>query len=59
MAVGLLGIPDPGIWLAYLLCLAATALCVIHGFVRGRKAGVEPPPSGAARAAHQKGVKEE
>jgi len=41
MAVGLLGIPDPGIWLAYLLCLAATALCVIHAFVRGRKAGKE------------------
>jgi hypothetical protein len=43
MARSVLGIPDPGIWLAYLLCLAATALCVIHGFVRGRKADVEPP----------------
>lgn len=58
MAVGLLGIPDPGIWLAYLLCLAATALCVIHAFVR-RKDGVESPPSGAARAAHQKKIAEE
>jgi hypothetical protein len=37
MTVGVLGIPDPGIWLAYLLCLAATALCVVHAFVRGRK----------------------
>jgi hypothetical protein len=43
MACGVLGIPDPGIWLAYLLCLAATALCVIYGLVRGRKADVEPP----------------
>ena len=43
MVGSVLGIPDPGIWLAYLLCLAATALCVIHGFVRGRKDDVEPP----------------
>ncbi len=41
MAVGVLGIPDPGIWLAYLLCLAATALCVIHAFLRGRKSHKE------------------
>jgi hypothetical protein len=59
MARGVLGIPDPGIWLAYLLCLAATALCVIHAFVRGRKSDVEPPPFDAAWAAHEKEVEAE
>jgi hypothetical protein len=59
MAVGVLGIPDPGIWLAYLLCLAATALCVVYAFARGRKADAEPTPSDAAWAAHEKEVDEE
>jgi hypothetical protein len=27
----MLGIPDPAIWLALLLCLASTVLCVIYG----------------------------
>lgn len=31
-----LGIPDPWIWMAYLLCLGATALCVVHAFLKGR-----------------------
>ena len=54
MSDSFLGIPDPGIWLAYLLCLAATALCVIYALARSRKADAEPPPSGAARAAREK-----
>lgn len=36
MAIGVIGLPDPGIWLAYLLSLAATALCVIYALARGR-----------------------
>ena len=59
MAVGLLGIPDPGIWLAYLLCLAATALCVVFAFACGRKDDAEPTPTDAAWAAHEKEVEEE
>ena len=59
MAIGVIGLPDPGIWLAYLLSLAATALCVIHALVRGRKADSEPTPVDAAWVAHEKEVEEE
>jgi hypothetical protein len=37
MFADVIGIPDPWIWMAYLLCLAATALCVIYAAIRGRK----------------------
>jgi hypothetical protein len=37
MVASVIGIPDPWIWMAYLLCLAATALCVVYAAVRGRK----------------------
>ncbi len=37
MATAVLGIPDPWIWMAYLLCLASTALCVVHAVRRGRR----------------------
>ena len=29
--MGFLGIPDPWIWMAYIMCFASTALCVIYG----------------------------
>lgn len=25
------GLPDPSIWLAYLLCIGSTVLCVVYG----------------------------
>jgi hypothetical protein len=36
MSTGVIGLPDPGIWLAYLLSLGSTVLCVIYALVRGR-----------------------
>ncbi len=33
------GIPDPGIWLAYLLCVASALLCVIYGILNWNKGG--------------------
>ena len=33
----MLGIPDVGIWLAYLLCIASTILCVVYGIVNWNK----------------------
>ncbi len=33
----LLGIPDAGIWLAYLLCAASTLLCIIYGIINWNK----------------------
>jgi hypothetical protein len=37
----MLGIPDPGVWLAYLLCVLSVGLCVIYGWVNWNK-GDEP-----------------
>lgn len=54
-----LGIPDPWIWMAYLLCLGATVLCVVHAYVKGRNSEVEATPADAVWAAHEKQVEEE
>ena len=60
MTNGVLGIPDPWIWLAYLLCLASTVLCVVHAFIRGRKAAdAEPTPADNTWAKHEKEAEEE
>ncbi len=32
-----LGIPDPQIWLVYLLCIVSSALCVIYGTINWNK----------------------
>ncbi|MCK9595091.1 MAG: hypothetical protein PHH68_07555 [Candidatus Omnitrophica bacterium] len=37
----MLGIEDPGIWLAYLLCLLCMGFCIIYGAVNWNK-GDEP-----------------
>ena len=29
----MLGIPDPQIWLVYLLCILSAALCVVYGII--------------------------
>ncbi len=35
------GIPDVGIWLAYLLCIASAVLCVVYGILNWNKGGDE------------------
>jgi hypothetical protein len=37
----MLGIEDPGVWSAYLLCILSVVLCVIYGAVNWNK-GDEP-----------------
>lgn len=37
----MLGIQDPGVWLAYLLCILSVALCVAYGICNWNK-GEEP-----------------
>ena len=60
MTTGVLGIPDPWIWMAYLLCLAATLLCVVYSILAGRKAReAEPTPADATWVKHEKEVEEE
>ena len=37
----MLGIPDVGIWLAYVLCIASALLCVVYGIINWNKGGEE------------------
>jgi len=37
----MLGIEDPGVWLAYLLCIASVIFCVVYGAANWDK-GDEP-----------------
>lgn len=37
----MLGIEDTYVWLAYLLCIASTLLCVIYGVISWNR-GAEP-----------------
>lgn len=55
------GIPDPWVWLAYLLCLLSTALCVIWGISRwNREDPAEEPPEEIKQwAAEEKEVEKE
>lgn len=36
-----LGIPDPWIWMAYILCILSMLLCVVYGLINWNK-GEEP-----------------
>ncbi len=47
MAPGVIGIPDPWIWMAYLLCLAATVLCVVYAAIRGKQEAEPTQAKGA------------
>jgi hypothetical protein len=54
------GIEDPWIWSAYLLCLLASALCVVYGLVsRAFRKAEQPAPEEKVWAAHEKEVEEE
>ena len=37
----LLGIEDPWVWMAYLLCIASMLLCVVYGLINWNR-GDEP-----------------
>jgi hypothetical protein len=37
----MLGIEDPGVWLAYLLCILSALFCIIYGMINWNK-GDEP-----------------
>lgn len=55
----MLGIDDPLIWLAYVACLAATALCVGYGLVRRNRAGDDLSQEDRAWAVDEKKVEDE
>ncbi len=55
----MLGIEDKWVWLAYLLCIASTLLCVIYGAANWNK-GEEPVKQEDVRwAAEEQKVEEE
>ena len=35
----MLGIPDPPIWIAYLLCIALAFACVVYGYLNWNNGG--------------------
>jgi TRAP-type C4-dicarboxylate transport system permease small subunit len=51
--IGMLGIQDNWVALAYILCIASTALCLVYGFFYWNKDGAQ------ADAADKKWIKEE
>lgn len=54
----MLGIEDTYVWLAYLLCILSTALCVIYGLFTWNR-GEEPlEPDDRRWAAEEKKVEE-
>ncbi|WP_165873422.1 symporter small accessory protein [Parasulfuritortus cantonensis] len=55
----MLGIDDPMIWLAYVACLVATALCVAYGLVRRNRAGDELTQEDRAWAVVDRQVEDE
>lgn len=38
----MLGIPDPWIWLAYILCLVSAFICLAYGAATWNSGGEEP-----------------
>lgn len=37
----MLGLPDASVWLAYLLCILSTVLCVVYGAINWNRGGEE------------------
>ena len=57
--LGLLGIEDWAVWLAYVLCLASTVLCVLYGVANWNR-GDEPVEADDVKwAAEEKKLEEE
>ncbi len=55
----MLGIEDPYVWLAYVLCIASSALCVVYGVVNWNKGDEEIGPEDVEWAAEEKELQEE
>jgi len=55
----MLGIEDKYIWLAYLLCILSSLLCVLYGLINWNRGGTQVEPEDAKWAAEEKKVEEE
>lgn len=55
----LLGIEDPWVWMAYILCIASTVLCVVYGLVNWNKGEEAVQPEDVQWAKEEKEEVEE
>jgi hypothetical protein len=57
-AISMLGIPDPGIYLAVLLCVLSAIICVVYGAMNWNSDD-EPDPAEKQWAVEEKKLEEE
>jgi hypothetical protein len=50
----MLGIQDIWVWLAYILCILSTLLCVVYGFINWNKGEEAMKPEDTAWAKEEK-----
>jgi hypothetical protein len=55
----MLGIEDPWVWSAYLLCLLSALLCVIYGAINWNRGDEPVEPDDKTWAEHEKQVEQE
>lgn len=55
----LLGIPDPAIWLAYLLCIASALFAGIYGFINWNKGDETVSPDDVKWVQDEKAAEED
>lgn len=55
----MLGIEDFWVWLAYLLCIASSILCVIYGLINWNRGDDSPTPADVRWAQHEKQVEKD
>jgi len=53
------GINDPGVWMAYLLCILSTLFCVVYGIANWNKGSQEINPEDVTWVKDEKQVEEE
>jgi hypothetical protein len=52
------GIEDPGVWLAYLLCIFSTLFCFVYGILNWNKGDEQTHPEDVKWAKDEKAVQE-
>jgi hypothetical protein len=55
----MLGIPDPGVWVAYLLCIASVVFCIVYGAVNWNKGEESVYPEDVQWVKDEKAAEEE
>jgi hypothetical protein len=57
--LGILGIEDKSIWLAYLLCIGSALLCVVYGLLNWNRGDEAVEPADIHWAAEEKKAEED